>query len=347
VSNADQVDDDGDGVGTACDNCPADYNDDQSNLDGDSLGDLCDDDRDGDGVDNGADICPDTPDPLQKNADEDAWGDACDPDMDEDGILNLDDNCPLVFNPDQANEDPDTWGDLCDDDDDSDSIRNTYDNCPQIANYEQDDTDADLIGDACDADLDNDGYINDLDNCPEVVNEDQEDADRDGLGEACDDAYCYVVLGDVDNCLDPTDPFAVYTPAMQAEVGDEVRLRLFSNHTNQPIRYAWSLQATPNGSRASIDNPVGAASISTPYEYHYLADRVATFTPDEPGTYEVHVVAELVWEDVVTGEMGTSAEMWTTLEVTGESSGGCSTGPLALGAWWLMIPLLGLGRRRR
>ncbi|MBW2257647.1 MAG: thrombospondin type 3 repeat-containing protein [Deltaproteobacteria bacterium] len=348
VADSDQIDDDGDQIGTACDNCPQDPNADQANLDGDALGDLCDDDRDGDGVENGEDLCPDNPDPLQKNSDEDEWGDACDGDMDEDGIPNLEDNCPLVYNPDQANDDPDYWGNACDDDDDGDGIRNTYDNCISIANHDQDDLDADAIGDICDADKDGDAIVNDEDNCPAAHNPGQDDADRDGVGEACDDAYCFVVEGDVDNCLDPTDPFTVYGPAAEAEVGETVRLRLFANHINQPFRYAWDLVDTPKGSKATIEYPAGAVSISTPYEYHYLADRVVTFTPDKPGTYEFHVYGELVWEDVVTGEQGATAEASVILEVFGDArTAACSTIPFSLAPWWLLLPAIGFARARR
>ena len=49
VSNWDQTDSDGDGVGNACDNCPSKANADQLDSDGDGIGDVCDDDDDNDG----------------------------------------------------------------------------------------------------------------------------------------------------------------------------------------------------------------------------------------------------------------------------------------------------------
>ncbi len=79
LANADQADNESDGVGDACDNCFNTSNPDQNDTDGDGVGDACDN-------------CPLVANPGQEDADSDGAGDACD-------------NCNLTPNPDQKDSD--------------------------------------------------------------------------------------------------------------------------------------------------------------------------------------------------------------------------------------------------
>lgn len=196
-------DDDGDGIGNACDVCPTVYDRSQFDSDGDGLGNACDNcrdaansgqgDLDGDGFGDVCDVCPGLFDPDQADRDRDGVGDLCD-------------NCPRTGNPDQSDLDGDSIGDACDNcssvsnpaqlDGDSDRVGDACDNCISSYNPTQLDVDGDFRGDACDncrlvpnsdqADVDGDGDGDACDNCVAIVNSDQADADGDGLGDVCD-----------------------------------------------------------------------------------------------------------------------------------------------------------------
>jgi hypothetical protein len=92
-------DGDGDGVPDEEDNCSATVNADQADQDGDGVGDVCDSDVDGDGVANDVDACPGFDDGI--DGDGDGIPDGCDDnnndgplgDLDGDRVLNGDDLC--------------------------------------------------------------------------------------------------------------------------------------------------------------------------------------------------------------------------------------------------------------
>jgi len=345
ANNIDQADRDADGLGDVCDTCFRVFNPNQLDADDDGTGDACDPDADGDGIENETDNCHLVANPSQLDSDLDKLGNACDLDDDGDGFADLVDQCPLVATAENTLEDiADTS--RCDTDLDRDGLPDAIDNCQGISNSDQVDLDVDGVGDACDSDMDGDGINNLTDNCARVGNEGQLDGDRDGLGDFCDPSFCFVI-GE-GSCLDPNAPFTVLAgETLRVRTGETVRLRIFANRENAAMHYSWVVTDSPSGSSAVPAHAVGPVTLSTPYEYHYLKDRVASFTADEPGTYRLRLSTELAFADAQ-GKSVAVTDLTVIAEGESTNTGGCATvGGSSSATFAGLLMLLGLAVIRR
>jgi len=334
ITNRDQVDGDGDQIGDGCDNAPARPNLDQLDIDGDGIGDVADEDIDNDGHLNGVDNCARVFNPTQRMTLAGSLsGDACNDDDDADGIRDSEDACPKISGTAQVG--------ACDDDEDLDSVLDAVDNCPGTSNQAQGDLDHDGIGDGCDVDMDGDMVPNNLDNAKEIPNPDQGDDDRDGIGNVADNQFCYVFdRTAMASCLSPDDTFKVGALAVNAKemhslptTGLEMKLELFANRANTPIEYTWNVSKAPKGSTATVQGAVGQVTTTLPGTFQYAQAKTGNnvapkFVADEPGEYELKLVARLVFADEVIIDGPQVATYSVKLTATGDAqagSGGCQT----------------------
>ncbi|HEX8699716.1 MAG TPA: thrombospondin type 3 repeat-containing protein [Myxococcaceae bacterium] len=362
ASNRDQADGDGDSVGNVCDNCSSLSNFQQRDTDGDGQGDDCDADADGDTIPNSTDNCAFVPNRDQSDLDQDTsrtdlpqenrGGDVCDLDDDNDGRADGVDNCPRLPNPTQQMPQDATQ---CRVDGDGDTVSDNGDNCPGTANPSQADKDGDKLGDVCDPDIDDDSVLNKdpsgnaLDNCPYIANRDQLDDDGDKVGDVCDTRYCAVINpANPDDCLDPRAPFTVSGGGqLSLKAGETARLPLFANRNGAAIEYTWTVKARPAGSKAVVENPQGAVTLSRHWQYAYVDGQVPTFTADKTGDYDIQLQARLAFADRLYPEQRESV---TSLKLAvGNSASSCAAlpgpaGGVALGA--VLLSML-LRRRRR
>lgn len=353
-----QEDGDGDAVGDSCDNCAAASNFSQLDNDGDGQGDTCDADIDGDGVTNVEDNCATIANALQVNTDQDGvqplnptdaqrriGGDACDLDDDADGIDDNLDNCSLIANPNQVIPS----GAVCNTDSDADGKGDNFDNCLDVANPDQHDADNDGIGDACDRDIDNDSIVNAQDNCQSIANRDQWDDDGDLLGDVCDSHYCVVIdKNNPDDCLDPKSPFKVSGGGtMFLKVGEKIRPPLFANRNGAAIEYTWTVTKRPSGSKAAVENPKGAVTLSRHWEYAYVDGQVPSFTADADGEYQLQLSAKLAFPDRAYPDQTTSTSSLGLNVGDGAAARACSVAPFGAGMLPLGLALLSMLRRNR
>ena len=153
--NAQQGDEDLDGIGDACDHCPVSESDSQVGAFGCPIEDPVID-SDDDGVADGVDACPNTLPGQAVNA---SGCSAAQRDTDSDGVLDNVDNCPANANSSQSNFDNDGLGDACDPDIDNDSVLNGPDQCdatPVADRSKVDATGCVPPPRACDVDVDRD-----------------------------------------------------------------------------------------------------------------------------------------------------------------------------------------------
>jgi len=209
------LDFDSDGIPDFVDNCPIDFNPEQTDTDSNKEGDACDKDDDGDGILDREDNCQLTPgvasydgcpavtlegcmdstannyNPSANSGDKAVF---CDYDLDDDGVMDLEDTCMGVAG-NQPNGCPETVVAGCND--------------PAANNY---DSHVNTDDGSCDYDFDDDGVVDSSDGCP-YIDASGQDEDEDGCIDpvepvkcpTCDTTNQSIEGGDDSPLIDPND----------------------------------------------------------------------------------------------------------------------------------------------
>jgi hypothetical protein len=171
--------------------------------------------NDGDRILDAEDNCPLVWNLDQKDTDADGQGDACDLDDDNDKSLDVNDCLPLNPNiyPGRA-ESCNGIDDNCDNRiDESFDFQKDVNNCGVCSNVCSKGFSCNN-GVCLSPDVDNDGIMSVADNCPEISNPKQQDFDKDGLGDVCDNDDDNDKSLDVNDCK-PFNPI-IYPGRIEA-----------------------------------------------------------------------------------------------------------------------------------